>query len=139
MRDVTYTDNTCKVASGTLQDPYTGKTINFLRGSDTSDDVQIDHVVALGDAWQKGAQNISVHARYSLANDPLNLLAVEGRANQAKSDSDAASWLPTNKDFRCNYVARQIAVKQKYSLWVTQAEYQAMSNVLSGCPAQTMP
>lgn len=139
MTDVTYVDATCKVASGTLEDPYTSKTIEFVRGTDTSDAVQIDHVVALGDAWQKGAQNLTAAERYSLANDPLELLAVDGPANQAKGDSDAASWLPANKSYRCNYVARQIAVKTKYRLWVTRAEYEAMARILTDCPSQQLP
>lgn len=139
MMNVTYIDKTCKVASGTLNDPYTGTTIRFTRGTDTSDDVQIDHVVALGDAWQKGAQNLTAAERYALANDPLELLAVDGKANQDKSDSDAASWLPPNKDYRCAYVARQIAVKTKYKLWVTEAEYQAIAKVLVNCPTQPTP
>jgi hypothetical protein len=129
----------CKVISGTLNDPYTGKTIAFTRGADTSDDVQIDHVVALSDAWQKGAQQLSEQQRIALANDPLELLAVDGDANQKKSDGDAATWLPDNKSFRCSYVARQIAVKRKYSLWITTAERDAMSRVLTACPAHPMP
>lgn len=139
MTDVTYVSNTCKVEAGTLADPYTGKIIRFQRGNTTSDAVQIDHVVALGDAWQKGAQQLSPAERYSLANDPLELLAVDGQANQDKGDSDAASWLPPNKDFRCSYVARQIAVKTKYRLWVTQAEYNAIARVIANCPDQTLP
>lgn len=137
--NTTYIPNTCKVATGLLHDPYTGKDIFFVRGVDTSDDIQIDHVVSLSDAWQKGAQQISADNRYSLANDPLNLLAVDGLANQNKGDSDAASWLPPNKDYRCFYVARQIAVKQRYSLWITQAEYVAMAQTLAKCPDQALP
>lgn len=129
----------CKVLSGALQDPYTGSVIQFKRGSGTSDDVQIDHVVALSDAWQKGAQQLSAAERKQLANDPLELLAVDGKTNQEKGASDAATWLPPNKTFRCQYVARQIAVKAKYKLWVTQAEHDAMKRILSGCPGQTLP
>lgn len=129
----------CKVYSGVLNDPYTKKKIYFTRGPETSDDIQIDHVVALSDAWQKGAQQLDQTTREALANDPLELLAVEGQANQDKSGSDAASWLPPNKSYRCRYVARQIAVKQKYSLWVTMAEKQAMERVLSECPEQVLP
>lgn len=129
----------CKVYSGILDDPYTGKKINFTRGPDTSDDVQIDHVVALSDAWQKGAQLLDSTVREDLANDPLELLAVDGAANQQKSDGDAATWLPSNKSYRCRYVARQIAVKQKYNLWVNEAEYDAISRVLSTCPRQVLP
>lgn len=129
----------CEVRSGTLQDPYSGKEIPFMSGAETSAQVQIDHVVALSDAWQKGAQQLSVTTRERLANDPLELLAVDGKLNQQKGDGDAATWLPPNKAFRCAYVARQIAVKLKYSLWVTQSEKEAMSRVLSSCPDQSLP
>lgn len=133
------TNEKCQVISGILNDPYTGKVIQFQRGEGTSDDVQIDHVVALSDAWQKGAQQLTVERREELANDPLELLAVEGAANQQKSDSDAASWLPSQKAFRCQYVARQVAVKKKYALWVTAAEKDAIIRVLSTCPGQPIP
>lgn len=123
----------CKVITGLLDDPYTGKAIEFRRGVDTSDDVQIDHVVALSDAWQKGAQQLSGRERESFANDPLNLLAVDGSANQQKSDGDAATWLPPNKSFRCQYVTRQISVKTKYHLWVTPAEKEAIRKTLHRC------
>lgn len=124
-------DGECKVTSGTLDDPYTGTVIEFSK--DKSSAVQIDHVVALSNAWQTGAQQLSLEKRQQLANDPLELLAVDGPANQAKSDGDAATWLPKNKPFRCEYVARQIAVKVKYSLWVTVAEKEAMERVLAKC------
>ncbi len=131
--------NGCDVLKGLLKnDPYTGITINFVRGPDTSDDVQIDHIVPLSDAWQKGAQDLTLQERQQLANDPLNLLAVEGKANMQKSDKDASNWLP-QQDYRCRYVARQIAVKQKYRLWVTKAEYNAMKRVLYTCPGQVLP
>ncbi|WP_426996061.1 HNH endonuclease family protein [Pseudarthrobacter sp. N5] len=126
----------CRVASGTFQEPYTGRTVAFERGAESSKAVQIDHVVALGDAWQKGAQQLTPPQRQSLANDPLNLIAADGPANQEKSASDAASWLPKNKAFRCHYVARQISVKAAYRLWVTQAEKDAMKRVLDSCPGQ---
>lgn len=135
----TKVDDMCKVLSGVLNDPYTGTHIDFVRGPSTSDKVQIDHVVALSNAWQTGAQQLSSLERQALANDPLNLIAVDGSANQKKSDSDAASWLPPNKSFRCQYVARQVAVKQAYSLWVTSAERSAIEAVLADCPGQPMP
>lgn len=140
-RDVTdaRTDETCNVMSGVLNDPYTGEVIMFTRGPQTSQLVQIDHVVALSNAWQTGAQQLTADQRVAFANDPLNLLAVDGAANQQKSDSDAATWLPANKPFRCQYVARQITVKQKYNLWVTSAEKQAMQRVLQACPGQQLP
>jgi len=139
MSNETFVDLTCTVATGTLNDPYSGTTIYFLRGTATSDDVQIDHVVALSDAWQKGAQQLTYEQRVALANDPLELLAVNGDLNQQKGDGDAATWLPPNKSYRCDYVARQIAVKKKYSLWVTRSEYDAMVDILSSCPDQTIP
>ncbi len=132
-------DEQCNVTNGTLNDPYTGKVILFVRGDTTSGAVQIDHVVALSDAWQKGAQQLAKDRRIELANDPLELLAVDGPINQQKSDGDAATWLPPNKAFRCQYVARQIAVKQKYSLWVTIAEHDVMQTTLQSCPGQTLP
>lgn len=138
LSDVVVND-TCKVTKGLLHDPYTGKDISFTRGADTSADIQIDHVVALSDAWQKGAQQLLSAERENLANDPLELLAVDGPANQQKSDGDAATWLPSNKPFRCQYVARQVAVKAKYHLWVTSAEKEAISRVLSACPGQKLP
>lgn len=139
MTDVQRTSPTnCTVLRGTLQDPYTAKTIQFMRGPDSSK-VQIDHVVALSDAWQKGAQQLTSEQRYQLANDPLELLAVDGQANTQKSDGDAATWLPPNKPYRCAYVARQVAVKQKYQLWITAAEHDAMQRVLSSCPSQLLP
>jgi hypothetical protein len=125
--------NNCVVATGTLADKYTGTTINFTRGQDTSSDVQIDHIVALSDAWQKGAQQLSADQRRELANDPLNLMAADGPTNSAKGDKDAATWLPPNKAFRCEYVARQTAVKAKYSLWVTQSEHDSIAGILEGC------
>ena len=129
----------CVVQTGVLKDPYTGHTISFRRGRKTSLAVQIDHVVALSNAWQTGAGKLSSAVREQLANDPLELLAVDGPTNEAKRDSDAASWLPLHKSFRCAYVARQIAVKVKYHLWVTLAEKKAMSRVLTTCPDQKLP
>lgn len=129
----------CTVLKGVLEDKYTGESIHFARGARSSSAVQIDHIVALSDAWQKGAQDIDVSLRAEFANDPLNLMAVDGPANNQKRDSDAASWLPPNKSYRCQYIARQIAVKKKYTLWVTQAEHDSMKKVLQSCPEQKLP
>jgi hypothetical protein len=125
--------NNCVVTAGTLADKYTGATINFTRGQDTSSDVQIDHIVPLSDAWQKGAQQLNADQRKDFANDPLNLMAADGPTNGAKGDKDAATWLPPNRAFRCEYVARQTAVKATYKLWVTQAERDAIVSILEGC------
>lgn len=128
--------SSCRVASGQFQEPYTGSQTTFRRGQETSAAVQIDHVVALADAWQKGAKELTVQQRQRLANDPLNLIAADGPENVKKGAGDAATWLPPNKNFRCHYIARQISVKTAYKLWVTQAEKDAMKRVLSSCPEQ---
>ncbi|MEV4802259.1 HNH endonuclease family protein [Nonomuraea sp. NPDC049421] len=135
MEDETFKSGThdCIVLTGTLEDPYSGKTITFKRGQTTSSAVQIDHLVPLSDAWQKGAQQWSATKRKEFANDPLNLLAVDGPLNGQKSDSDAATWLPPRKAYRCAYIARQIDVKAKYGVWVTSAEKDAMKGILDSC------
>ena len=129
----------CVVLTGVLVDRYSGETINFIRGNVTSMEVQIDHVVALSNAWQTGAFKLTLIQRTALANDPMNLFAVKGRLNLQKSDGDAATWLPPLKSFRCAYVAQQIAVKAKYSLWVTAPEKEAMARILVACPKQLLP
>ena len=129
----------CVVMSGILVDPYSGEPINFLRRVTTSSDVQIDHVVALSNAWQTGAFKLTIEKRTALANDPLNLLAVKGRLNLQKGDGDAATWLPPKKSYRCSYVARQVAVKYKYGLWLTAPEKAAILKLLQPCPEQLIP
>jgi len=138
MTSVVYKAKTrnCVVLSGTLIDKYSGESINFVRGEVSSMEVQIDHVVALSNSWQTGAFKLSIAQRTALANDPLNLFAVKGRLNSQKSDGDAATWLPPMKNFRCAYVAQQIAVKAKYSLWVVAPEKAAMQAILAQCPTQ---
>ncbi len=123
----------CVVESGNLVDRYSGEVINFKRGNISSMEVQIDHVVSLSNAWQTGAFKLDALQRRALANDPLNLFAVKGRLNSQKRDGDAATWLPPLKSFRCTYVSHQIAVKAKYSLWVTPPEKAAMRRILSTC------
>ena len=125
--------SSCKVLTGVLDDPYTGKTINFQRGKDTSDAVQIDHIVPLSNAWQTGAQQWDALKRRDFANDPRNLQATDGPTNQAKGDGDVATWLPPNKSYRCTYVARIVTVKAIYGLWVTPPEHDAMARILSNC------
>lgn len=141
LTEVTFKPGTrdCVVATGVLADPFTATEIAFTRGQDTSSAVQIDHVVSLSNSWQTGAQQLSERERTELANDPLNLLAVDGPTNAQKGDGDAATWLPSNKAYRCDYVARQIAVKAGYELWVTAAEKDAMGRVLSTCPGHGLP
>ncbi|MEU6391280.1 HNH endonuclease family protein [Streptomyces sp. NPDC046939] len=137
LESVRFSDGTCKVVSGRLApDPYGGKDITFTRGASK---VDIDHLVALSDAWQKGAFRWEPSKRIAFANDPLNLLAVDATPNRSKGDGDTATWLPPNKAFRCTYVAGQVAVKKKYGVWVTAAERAAMKKVLGTCPDQKLP
>lgn len=137
LTNVTFKPGTrnCVIATGTLNDPYTGKQISFQRGQGTSQAVQIDHVVALMDAWQKGAQSWDNNKREAFANDPANLLAVDGPANSQKGAGDTATWLPANKAYRCEYVQKQVEIKHAYGLRVTPAEREAMTKILTNCPA----
>ncbi|WP_203963418.1 HNH endonuclease family protein [Actinocatenispora thailandica] len=123
----------CVVAGGVLNDHYTGTTITFHRGETTSTAVEIDHLVALADAWRTGAQDMSTAQREQLANDPIELLAVSGPANESKGDQDASQWLPSNNAFDCTYVADQITIKATYGLWITSAEHDAMASTLRDC------
>lgn len=124
---------TCFAQSGTLVDPYTGATIAFVRGPQTSDTIEIDHVVSLADAWYKGARSWDAQRRLDFANDPRNLLAVSPKANFDKAFRDASSWLPPNQDFRCDFVARQVEVKSVYGLWLSAREKEALAGVLAHC------
>ena len=128
--------NGCKVLGGVLADPYSGKNIDFVFGASLID---IDHVVALSNAWQTGAFQFTSEIRLQFANDPLNLLAVSASLNRQKGDGDAATWLPPTKSYRCQYVARQIAVKKKYGLWLTKPEKVAMTTLLAKCPKEETP
>ncbi|WP_369135786.1 DUF1524 domain-containing protein [Modestobacter sp. I12A-02662] len=127
----------CVVVRGTLADPYTARTIEFVKGDGSS--VDIDHVVALGNSWQTGSFAWDDARRTAFANDPLNLLAVDSSANRQKGDADAATWLPPNRAARCGYAARQVAVKAAYGLWVTRAEHDALQRVLGTCPGEPVP
>ena len=138
LTNITYKVGTreCKVIAGQLLDPFTGKVITF---SATKVVIDIDHVVALSNAWQTGAAYFDKNKRTQIANDPLNLLAVDSKLNRQKGDGDAATWLPPYKAFRCEYVARQVAVKAKFGLWVTQPEKVAIDKILSTCVGQKLP
>ncbi len=133
LKDLMVRPFTCFAQSGTLVDPYTGTFIAFVRGPQTSNSVEIDHVVALADAWYKGARAWDPQRRLDFANDPRNLLAVSPQANFNKAFRDAASWLPPDASFRCEFVARQIEVKSAYGLWLSAKEKKAMTDVMAGC------
>ncbi len=126
----------CEVISGGLADPYMGTPLRLHNGTGVPSSIQVDHVVSLGDAWQKGGKHLTEDLRIEFANDPLNLLVVDGRASIQKRGRDAAAWLPANEAFRCDYVSTQVLVKAKYSLWVTQPERDAIADVLTSCIEQ---
>lgn len=136
LADPTVDDDGCTVRAGTLEDPYSGET---LTSTTLGRDVQIDHVVALADAWTTGADAWDRDTRLAFANDPLNLIATVASENTSKGARDAAEWLPTDTDFWCPYVARQVAVKAKYGLAVTRDEHDRIADVLTSCPAQDVP
>ncbi len=137
--DVVLADDGCTVLSGTLEkDMFSGKRIEFERGPDTSGDIHIEHIVAVSDAWQKGAQDLTYNERYAFFNDPLNLIAIDGPTNMEKGDKDAGEWMP-RKAYRCRYVARQIAIKLRYDLWLDEGEHRAMQRKLQRCPSQVLP
>lgn len=133
LAQLTVRPGTCYAATGVLRDPYTGVEIAFTRGPDTSGTVQIDHVVSLSDAWYKGARAWDPQRRKDFANDPRNLIAVAAQPNFDKAFRDAASWLPPNAAFRCEFVTRQVEVKAAYQLWVSAKEKRAMETVLDNC------
>lgn len=122
------------VLAATVHDPYSDTDLPSTR-------IDIDHVVALGDAWQTGAfdeRAWTAARREQFANDPANLLAVSASLNRGKGDRNAASWLPPTRAYRCAYVARQITIKLRYGLWVTPPERDTMAAVLTTCPEQTV-
>ncbi|GAA2401961.1 HNH endonuclease family protein [Streptomyces glaucosporus] len=120
----------CVVVSMTLADPYTGKEIDW-RKRDAAE-VQIDHVVPLSYAWRMGASRWPEDKRERFANDPLNLLPVEGRANAAKGDSGPASWLPPDRRIRCAYAVRFAQVALEYELPVTAPDKSMMIRQCGG-------
>jgi hypothetical protein len=127
----------CNVESGTLYDPYTGATTTFSSSKSIQAALDIDHVVALGDAWQKGANQWDRKKRKEFANDGLNLLAVDASANRQKGDNDVSGWEPSNKSRLCEYVTRQVLIKEEYDLSVTAAEHNRMDTILTTCPGKT--
>jgi hypothetical protein len=139
LSDVVTAAGDCTVLSGVLHDPYTGRDVQFNREEGTDVLVHIDHVVALLDAWQKGAQQWDQDKRVRFAKDPLNLLAVSGKANRQKGAGDVATWLPSNKDFRCDYVTTVVKVKAKYGVWMTESEHHEASRILTICSLETPP
>lgn len=130
--DIVHTPVPDCVLTAVVHDPYSGTDI-------ASTGADVDHVVALADAWQTGAQQLDQPRREALANDPTNLVATAEGLNRSKGDKNAASWLPPEKGYRCAFVARQVAVKQRYGLWVVPAERDAIARVLAACPGESLP
>ena len=120
--------NDCKVIGGTWTDPYSNESYTF---TEQPSEAQIDHVVSLSNAWQMGADLWTEEMRTEFANDPLNLIVTVASLNRQKSDSNAASWLPPYKPGRCDFIARQVAVKTKWQLFVTSTEKSVMLGILS--------
>ncbi|MCL2424446.1 MAG: HNH endonuclease family protein [Micrococcales bacterium] len=133
----TVTDDGCVVLRGTLDDPYTGAQVAFVRGPRSSD-VQVDHVVALADAWSKGADQWDPARRLAFANDPANLRATSAEANRTKGASDASAWLP-QPGYQCVYVMVQVRVKAAYGLSVTTTEKSAIAKALGSCRTVAPP
>lgn len=132
-------EDNCTVLSGVLeQGAFSGQRIEFERGPETSGDIHIEHIVAVSDAWQKGAQELTYQERYDFFNDPLNLIAIDGPTNMEKGDKDVSDWMP-RPAYRCRYVARQIAIKLRYNLWLDHSEHRAMKQKLETCPMQVLP
>ena len=122
----------CVVIKGTLQDPYTGREIVFVKARATA--VQIDHVYPLGRAWDMGASTWTLERRVEFANEQeRNLLAVDGRANAAKGDDGPGEWMPLNAGFRCEYVLRYLRVAVEYELPVTQGDVDAAREIAPKC------
>ncbi len=122
------------VATGTLHDPYTNATVAFVRGAQVGAAVQIDHIVPLALAWDLGARNWTDDMRLRFANDPANLLAVEGQANQDKGDREPATWMPPNTAFRCQYAMQFIAVLRGYGLPVDAPSAPVLRDAAATCP-----
>ncbi|WP_137756848.1 HNH endonuclease family protein [Agrococcus sp. SGAir0287] len=137
MRDldqiVMFADGSCRVQTGVLDDPYTGVLVPFQHGEQTSQAVQIDHLVPLALAWRSGAWAWSPEQRVQFANDTSLLLAVEGGINQSRSDSDLAEWLPPEADARCGFVITIVEGVARYGLSMTAASHATAEAVLTGC------
>lgn len=123
------------VQSGTLRDPYTNATVAFVRGNQVGASVQIDHIVPLAFAWDMGARDWTDGLRKRFANDPANLIAVAGRANQDKGDKPPGEWMPPNRAFWCQYAVQFIEVVRGYRLAVDEPSARRLRDATQSCPA----
>lgn len=123
------------VGTGTLLDPYTSEVVPFTRGNRVGAAVQIDHLVPLALAWDLGARNWTEEKRIRFANDPANLLAVDGPTNQDKGDAEPAVWMPPNAGFHCQYAMQFIAVLRGYGLPVDAPSAAVLRDAAQTCPS----
>ncbi|NKY89171.1 HNH endonuclease family protein [Nocardia veterana] len=123
----------CVVLTGTLRDPYTGRSIGFDKAR--AREVQIDHVYPLAAAWDMGAAGWSSEQRMRFANDiDFNLLAVDGTANMDKGDRTPADWLPPARAYHCFYAGKYLTTAARYRLPITTADHAALTRIARGCP-----
>ena len=125
------------VATGILDDPYTGQSIEFTRENPAA--VQIDHIVPLSWAWQNGAWKWTQEERIAFANDPENLLAVDGTTNQSKGNKGPSQWLPANESFRCEYVERFTTMVGTHDLSLPDDDRASLTSLLTDCGSSADP
>jgi hypothetical protein len=136
LRDTTHVVTTAcprAVASGEMRSPYTGDRVDFRRGRERGGTVQIDHIVPLAYAWDSGAHAWGPRLRLTFANDPANLVAVDGRSNQDKSDSPPGEWMPAHAPFRCRYAVQFVLVAATYRLAVDARSVAVLRTALGRC------
>jgi hypothetical protein len=116
-----YSDNGCRVLHGRWIDPYTG---NLFRDAS---DLDVDHLVPLHWAWQRGAWSWTREHRVAFANDPINLIAVDDSTNRSKGARGPLDWLPPNHAYQCQYVLRFWRVSRIYNLEFATDEQMALA------------
>lgn len=120
------------VLAGELRSPYTGAVVIFRRDRRATA-IQIDHIVPLAFAWDMGAFAWPPARRADLANDPANLVAVDGDSNQDKSDSEPGRWMPPNTGFHCQYAIQFVDVLTAYGLQVDRSSRDVLTRALQQC------
>lgn len=119
----------CTLSGGTWVSPYDGFIATEVSG------IEIDHVVALAEAWRSGASAWDDAKRQDFANDigvPYALVASSSSANQSKADRDPAKWMPSDASYHCEYVTGWALTKYRWSLTVDEAERNALASILTG-------
>jgi hypothetical protein len=95
--------------------------------------VDVDHVVPLGNAARSGGGAWSTDQRARYANDPAVLWVVDDGANQSKGDRSPDVWRPQVRGVWCTYATRWLQIKVTYELTVTTAERDALGQMLEEC------